>query len=159
MNFSKRFYVLVLGVAPLLVNAQNTLLRNSPDIKEKIVIEGGYTYFNRSFADVGVKFLFNKESIMVGGNALVGASNGKLLVIPEINATKYFFNKGDLPLTFVRFNVSPKTVAPQVGFSCFFIEFSVGYGFSFDNSIHYRTEGFRTQLNINIPLRFNMTIM
>ncbi|MDY3339550.1 hypothetical protein PG279_10235 [Riemerella anatipestifer] len=152
MNFSKIFYGLVLGVAPLFVNAQ--------DIKENIAIEGGYTYFNRSFADVGVKFAFNKKFIVLGGNALVGASNGKLLVIPEINVTKYFeFKKNDLPFTFVRFNVSPKTVSPQVGFSYFFIEFGVGYGFSFDKSIHYRTEGFRTQLNINIPLKFNLRIM
>ncbi|MEJ8590168.1 hypothetical protein JSO54_02835 [Riemerella anatipestifer] len=151
MNFSKIFYRLVLGVVPLFVNAQ--------DIKENIAIEGGYTYFNRSFADVGVKFAFDKD-IVLGGNALVGASNGKLLVIPEINATKYFeFKKNDLPFTFVRFNVSPKTVSPQVGFSYFFIEFGVGYGFSFDKSIHYRTEGFRTQLNINIPLKFNLRIM
>ncbi|AQY23257.1 hypothetical protein [Riemerella anatipestifer] len=152
MNFPKIFYGFVFGVASLLVNAQ--------DIKEKIAIEGGYTYFNRSFADVGVKFAFDRKFIVLGGNALVGASNGKLLVIPEINATKYFeFKKNDLPFAFVRFNVSPKTVSPQVGFSYFFIEFGVGYGFSFDKSIHYRTEGFRTQLNINIPLKFNMRIM
>lgn len=35
----------------------------SQDLKEKILIEGGYTYFNRSFADVGVKYLFDEKAI------------------------------------------------------------------------------------------------
>ena len=72
--------------------------------KEKILLEGGYTYFNKSFADVGVKYLIEKENLMLGANALIGVSDGKMLFIPEINATKYF-NADNFQFPFARLNV------------------------------------------------------
>ena len=121
------------------------------DLKEKIFIEGGYTYFNRSFADVGVKYLIEKENLMIGANALIGASKGKLLLIPEISATKYI-NAEKFPFPFLRLNVSPKTITPQLGYSFLMGELGVGYGFAFDKSTNYKTDGFRLQFNFNIPL-------
>lgn len=129
----------------------------SQNIKEKIFIEGGYTYFNRSFADVGVKYLIEKENLMIGANALIGASNSKLLLIPEISATKYF-NAEKFPFPFLRLNVSPKTITPQLGYSMLVGELGVGYGFAFDKSTNYKTDGFRLQFNFNIPLEFKMKL-
>ena len=125
--------------------------------KEKILLEGGYTYFNKSFADVGVKYLIDKENILLGANALMGVSDGKMLVIPEINATKYFDAK-EFPFPFARLIVSPKTITPQFGFSMLVAEIGVGYGFGFNPSEQYKTSGFRASLNFNIPLKFKMKL-
>ena len=125
--------------------------------KEKILLEGGYTYFNKSFADVGVKYLIDKENLMLGANALIGFSDGKMLVIPEINATKYF-NADKFPFPFARLNVSPKTITPQFGFSFLMVELGVGYGFGFNPSELYKTSGFRASLNFNIPLKFKLKL-
>lgn len=147
MTFKKLFFLIVLF--SFSVKAQN--------IKEKIFVEAGYTHFNRSFADVGAKYLINNNKmLMIGTNALIGSKNGKLLIVPEINATKYFDTKNFL--FFTRLNASPKTITPQLGFSGLLAELGVGYGFSMGDSSNYSTKGFRFQLNFNIPLEYKMKL-
>lgn len=129
------------------------LFCNAQTSTEKLLLEGGYIYFNKSFADVGLKYKFDENHLMLGANALIGESNGKLLLIPEINVTKYF-NAKNFPFPFARLNVSPKTVTPQFGFSMLVAEMGLGYGFALDDASNYQTKGFRLSLNFNIPLNF-----
>lgn len=126
--------------------------------KERLFIDIGYTYFNRSFGEIGARFdVDDKAGFFVGANVLMGSSDKKLLVIPEINATKYF-NADKFPFPFARLAISPKTVTPQFGFSFLMVELGVGYGFGFNPSEQYKTSGFRASLNINIPLKFKMKL-
>jgi hypothetical protein len=130
----------------------------SQSINEKILIEGGYTYFNRNFADVGVKYLIDKKNLTIGTNILIGASDNKILAVPELSATQYFDAK-NFPFPFARVSISSKTITPQVGFSFLIGELGVGYGLGFDKSTTYKNNGFRVQLNFNIPLKLKMKIM
>lgn len=124
---------------------------NAQSIKENIVMEAGYTYFNRSFLNVGAKYRVDEKTLMIGANALVGLSNDKVLVIPEINVIKYF-NAEKFPFPYARLNLSPKTISPQLGFSYLLVEVDAGYGFALDTSSNYPTKGFRAQIRFNFPL-------
>ena len=147
MKITKLFCLFFL--LPLFFNAQ--------DLKEKIFISAGYTYFNRSFEDVGVKYLIDEKAITLGANTLIGFSNNKLFIIPEVNFTKYF-NSDDFPFPFARISISTKTVTPQFGISMLFMDFGVGYGISLGEATNYNTQGFRAQVNFNIPLKFKIKL-
>lgn len=135
-----------------------TFLCNAQKYKDRLLAGAGYTYFNRSFANVGAKYLIKDDEkslfgqSIVGVNLLVGYANHKILLIPEAEYSLYFAKDNkSLPKIF-KLSVSPNTITPQIGISMIFVEISAGYGFSIKDSPNYKTNGFRANLNINIPL-------
>lgn len=146
-SIKKAFLFFVILSFPLVAKTQN--------LKRHIWLGGSYTYFNKSFGSLDAKYFVSDYNLMLGTNILIGASNKKMLVIPEINATKYL-GKDILPSPFVRLHLSPKTIGPQLGVSVLFAEFALGYGFAMANSSNYQTKGFRMQINFNIPLDFRL---
>ncbi len=125
-------------------------LEDLKKLKKLPLISGSYTDFNQSFGEIGVKNPIGHRGFMLGANVLVGSTNTKILLIPEVNATQYFIDEFVSP--FVRLNVSPKTITPQLGVSFIFIEAGVGYGIPMGESSLYNTQGIRASITFNYPL-------
>lgn len=127
------------------------------------LIHAGYQYQNHNFGELGARFLFlNNDDVLyrVGGSALLGSVNDETVVLPKI--------QGDILLNFQRgvdlyhsyyyllgAEVTPKYIAPKVGFSLFgIIDLTGGYGFSLDkNGLKGKDlEGLNLSFTVNLPL-------
>ncbi len=141
--------IMLVFFATTFCNAQIGL-EDIKKLREIPLISGSYTYFNQSFGEIGVRNINVHRGFRLGANVLVGSTNTKILLIPEVNATKYLTDEFVSP--FVRLNVSPKTITPQLGVSFVLIEAGVGYGISMGESSLYNTQGFRANITFNYPL-------
>lgn len=153
IHFFMRFLGLFFVLIAININAQYTA-------HPKISV--GYAYQKQSFGEVGGKLLFLKKDEMayrVGGSALLGSANGKMVVEPKIQADILFNFRENVDIHqgfyyIIGAESTTKNFAPYAGVSALgVLDFTGGYAFSYSNKTLNGKElkGLRLAVTLNIP--------
>lgn len=150
---TKVFNMILIGIGVSL-NAQYT-------VHPKISL--GYDYHTQSFGEVGGKILFLKKdeiAYRLGGAALLGSANGKMAILPKLQADILFNFRENVDVHqgfyyMVGAESSTKHFAPYVGISALgVLDFTGGYAFSYPSQTLNGKEikGLKLGISLNIPL-------
>lgn len=118
----------------------------------------GYTYQSNHYLNAGIDSYWvrpNNDILNIG----MGADVGKH-IIPKAYVGYLFNIKGadlysenfNAPFWLVRTQFSPYHIQPEVGVTLLsIVEFSVGYGFSFQKQDIYQLKGIKIGANVRLP--------
>lgn len=152
----KRFALIALLLSLTAYNAQYTTYT---------LISAGYSYQKQSFADVGAKLLLIKKDdygFRLGGYAIMGATNGKFVILPKAQADVIFNFRRNIDVFHSIYYIAGAEstthyFAPYAGMSVMgLLDFTAGHGFAYGGKTLHGKElgGFQFGLKLSLPLEF-----